>query len=163
MQASGNCMRNCQAIAESTAGVEGAGGSGGHGRASRCGAWLRRSRAAGPGGHSQLQASPDWRPPRSLRARLRCPRAAAGPGRTTSRRAERSSLRGRLAGEPPPTAQHGPAGFADGWALRHPEHHGATSDPSQSSGNWHMKPVLPLQAAITRNLKPQTPLLAPEQ
>ena len=33
-------------------------------------------------------------------ARLRCPWAAAGPGRTTSRRAERSSRRGRLAGGP---------------------------------------------------------------
>ena len=37
------------------------------------------------------------------RARLRCPWAAAGPGRTTSRRAERSSRRGRLAGGPTPT------------------------------------------------------------
>ena len=63
-------MRNCQAIAESTAGVEGAGGTGGHGRASRRGAERSEalaSRAAGPGGHSQLQASPDWRPPRGLR------------------------------------------------------------------------------------------------
>ena len=31
-------------------------------------AWPRcRWAAAGPGGHSQLQASPDWRPPRGLR------------------------------------------------------------------------------------------------
>ena len=37
------------------------------------------------------------------RAWLRCPWAVAGPGRTTSRRAERSSRRGRLAGGPPPT------------------------------------------------------------
>ena len=37
------------------------------------------------------------------RARLRCPWATAGPGRTTSRRAEQSSRRGRLAGGPPPT------------------------------------------------------------
>ena len=37
------------------------------------------------------------------RARLRCPWAAAGPGRTTSRRAEQSSRRGRRAGGPPPT------------------------------------------------------------
>ena len=53
MQASGNCMRNCQAIAESTAGVEGAGGTGGHGRASRRGAERSEalaSRAAGPDG-----------------------------------------------------------------------------------------------------------------
>ena len=44
------------------------------------------------------------------RAWLRCPWAVAGPGRTTSRRAERSSQRGRLAGGPPPTgAQSSPA------------------------------------------------------
>ena len=43
---------------------------------------------------------------RDRRAWLRCPWAAAGPGRTTSRRAERSSRRGRLAGEPPPTGTH---------------------------------------------------------
>ena len=35
-----------------------------------------------------------------------CRWAAAGPGRTTSRRAERSSQRGRLAGGPPPTGTH---------------------------------------------------------
>ena len=41
---------------------------------------------------------------------LRCPWPAAGPGRTTSRRAERSSRRRRLAGGPPPTGTHsGPA------------------------------------------------------
>ena len=37
------------------------------------------------------------------RARLRCPWAVAGPGRASSRRAERSSRRGRRAGGPPPT------------------------------------------------------------
>ena len=37
------------------------------------------------------------------RAWLRCPWAAAGPGRASRRRAERSSRRGRLAGGPPPT------------------------------------------------------------
>ena len=37
------------------------------------------------------------------RAWLRHPWATAGPGRTTSRRTERSSRRGRLAGGPPPT------------------------------------------------------------
>ena len=47
---------------------------------------------------------------RDRRAWLRCPWAAAGPGRTTSRRAERSSLRGCLAGGPPPTGtQSSPA------------------------------------------------------
>ena len=43
---------------------------------------------------------------------LRCPWVVAGPGRASRRRAERSSRRGRLAGGPPPTAQHGPAGHA---------------------------------------------------
>ena len=41
--------------------------------------------------------------PGCRRARLRCPWAAVEPGRTTSRRAERSSRRGRRAGGPPPT------------------------------------------------------------
>ena len=40
---------------------------------------------------------------RARMAWLRCPWAAAGPGRTMSRHAERSSQRGRLAGGPPPT------------------------------------------------------------
>ena len=61
---------------------------------------------------------PAWRAPEGpegtggceTRARLRRPWAAAGPGRTTSRRAERSSRRGRLAGGPPSTgAQSSPA------------------------------------------------------
>ena len=44
------------------------------------------------------------------RAWLRRPWAVAGPGRASSRRAERSSQRGRLAGGPPPTgAQSSPA------------------------------------------------------
>ena len=43
------------------------------------------------------------RAPRARRAWLRCPWAVAGPGRASSRRAERSSPRGRLAGGPPPT------------------------------------------------------------
>ena len=43
------------------------------------GAWPRcRWVAAGPGGHSQLQASPDWRPPRGLRGLAA---AAVGGGR----------------------------------------------------------------------------------
>ena len=72
---------------------------------------------------------------RVWRAWLRCPWAVAGPGRASSRRAERSSLRGRLAGGPPPTGtpsspaqraarpsgQPGPAGspapHARGWSA----------------------------------------------
>ena len=46
----------------------------------------------------------------------RCRWAAAGPGRASRRRAERSSRRGRLAGGPPPSGTH------SGRVLRHPEH-----------------------------------------
>ena len=70
------------------AGVEGAGGSGGH----------RRT-----GGRRQGLAAV---PVVGGRAWLRCPWAAAGPGRASSRRAERSSQRGRRAGGPPPTGTH---------------------------------------------------------
>ena len=63
-------------------------------RPHRCGERrrIRRARVAGPDG--------TWN---TSEARLRCPWAAAGPGRTMSRHAERSSQRGRLAGGPPPT------------------------------------------------------------
>ena len=48
-----------------------------------------------------------------VKAWLRCPWAAAGPGRASRRRAERSSRRGRLAGGPPPTGtQSSPADTA---------------------------------------------------
>ena len=50
------------------------------------------------------------------RTRLRCPWAAAGPGRASRRRTERSSRRGRLAGGPPPTGTH------SGRGLRRPQH-----------------------------------------
>ena len=53
---------------------------------------------------------------RDRRAWPRCWWAAAGPGRASSRRAERSSWRGRLAGGPPPTSTH------SGPARRRPEH-----------------------------------------
>ena len=60
------------------------------------------------GGHRRgrrAQAGPE-----GCGAWLRHPWAAAGPGRTTSRRAERSSRRGRVAGGPPTTgAQSSPA------------------------------------------------------
>ena len=59
---------------------------------------------------SQSSAHPAplvWRTPG---ARPRCRWAAAGPGRASRRRAERSSRRGRRAGGPPPTGTHsGPA------------------------------------------------------
>ena len=62
----------------------------------------------------------------------RCRWAAAGPGRASSRRAERSSRRGRLAGGPPPTGTH------SGRARRRPEHqrrhkHHRTEKPQNSS------------------------------
>ena len=101
----------------SAAGVEGAGGSGGHGRASRsttpsrrlvCGdlaGGRARRRQNTSGATSNKTARPGRR-----RARLRSPWAAAGPGRASRRRAERSSRRGRLAGGPPPTGtQSSPA------------------------------------------------------
>ena len=62
----------------------------------------------------------------------RCRWAAAGPGRASRRRAERSSRRGRLAGGPPPTGTH------SGRARRRPEHqrrhkHHRTEKPQNSS------------------------------
>ena len=49
------------------------------------------------------------------RTRLRCPWAAAGPGRASRRRTERSSRRGRRAGGPPPTGTpSSPAAIAAG-------------------------------------------------
>ncbi len=82
-----------------TTGVEGAGGSGGHGRASRRRTQphtaTRRRRRGGRRRCGGCRRDP-W-------AWLRCPWAVAGPGRASSRRAERSSRRGRLAGGPPPT------------------------------------------------------------
>ena len=63
-------------------------------------------------------------------ARPRCPWEAAGPGRASRRRAERSSLRGRLAGGPPPT------GTYSGRARRRPEHQRRHSNapPQQRPG-----------------------------
>ena len=58
---------------------------------------------------------PHWRGGRR-RVLPRCRWAAAGPGRASRRRAERSSRRGRIAGGPPPTGTH------SGRALRRPEH-----------------------------------------
>ena len=65
---------------------------------------------------------------RADRARLRCPWAAAGPGRASSRHAERSSRRGRLAGGPPPT------GASSSPARLHPQRHeAATGFPAAAS------------------------------
>ena len=113
----------------STARLEDAAGPAGPGRASRRraerssrrgrragGQAPRRSeirRAAGPEGARNTsgahQVPPDGRLPQPRRCEgrrrtgLRCPWVAAGPGRASRRRAERSSRRGRRAGGPPPT------------------------------------------------------------
>ena len=55
---------------------------------------------------------------------------AAGPGRTTSQRADRSEQRGRLAGGPPPTGTH------SGRGLRRPQH------PWGHSNTW--RPITPI-------------------
>ena len=55
---------------------------------------------------------------------------AAGPGRTTSQRADRSERRGRLAGGPPPTGTH------SGRGLRRPQH------PWGHSNTW--RPITPI-------------------
>ena len=60
-------------------------------------------------------------------ARLRRPWAAE-PGRASSRRTERSSQRGRLAGRPPPTAQPGPD------TLKPRPAHAGRGLPTQSGG-----------------------------
>ena len=84
--------------------VKGAGGSGGHGRASRSAVL-----------NHQTATRHHWCGGRR-RGLPRCRWAAAGPGRASRRRAERSSRRGRLAGGPPPTGTH------SGRARRRPEH-----------------------------------------
>ena len=60
-----------------------------------------------------------------------CRWAVAGPGRTTSRRAERSSWRGRLAGGPPPTGTR--SGRAR-WCPEHQWHHTAIPETMRGQG-----------------------------
>ena len=57
-----------------------------------------------------------------------CRWAVAGPGRASSRRAERSSQRGRLAGGPPPTGTH------SGRAIRRPEYQRGHKQPGPTAG-----------------------------
>ena len=67
------------------------------------------------------------------------PRAVAGPGRASRRRAERSSRRGRLAGGPPPTGTH------SGRGLRRPEHpwrHKQHNNPGTPKGRVPKYPPL---------------------
>ena len=78
------------------------------------------SRAAGPDGARNTSGAASNKLNREFRLHRRCggrkrawlrrPRTAAGPGRASRRRAERSSRRGRRAGGPPPTGtQSSPA------------------------------------------------------
>ena len=79
---------------------------------------------------------------RVRRARLRCPWAVAGPGRTTSRRAERSSRRGRLAGGPPPTGtQSSPARRTARAAPRTPVGPQASRPTGTHSGRTQRRPA----------------------
>ena len=117
-------------------------------RPHRCGERrrVRRARVAGSDG--------TWN---TSEARLRCPWAAAGPGRTTSRRAERRSQRGRLAGGPPPTGTH------SGRGLRRPEHpwvHTAAPRSTTCQRVGHLPAPHPstpvIQSAITPSPEPPT-------
>ena len=76
-----------------------------HGHTKQPGLARHTTRATGPDGAQNISGatSNTIARPGCRRARLRCPWAAAGPGRASRRRAERSSQRGRLAGGPPPT------------------------------------------------------------
>ena len=76
-----------------------------HGHTKQPGLARHTTRATGPDGAQNISGATSNKTarPGCRRARLRCPWAAAGPGRASRRRAERSSQRGRLAGGPPPT------------------------------------------------------------
>ena len=84
--------------------MEGAGASGGPGCGARgrWRAWLRFETTH----QSTRQHAKRCRCGGRRRDLPRCRWAAAGPGRASRRRAERSSRRGRLAGGPPPTGTH---------------------------------------------------------
>ena len=156
-----------------TTGVEGAGGTGGHGRASRQRtethtsmpvaadvegrrrdrrAWLRCPwAAAGPGRHHTApKAPPAWRAPEGPVGLTAVPVGGGGawPGFETTRRAE-GSRRGRLAGGPPPTGT--PSSPAQQHTTRRPErqrHH-----KKHSTGARAHRPA-PLDATTqTRQLR----------
>ena len=69
---------------------------------------------------------------RGGRAWLRCPWAAAGPGRASRRRAERSSQRGRLAGGPPPNSTH--SGLNEHQQHCKRRRYGGAGGPGRSAG-----------------------------
>ena len=69
------------------------------------------------------------------RAWPRCRWAAAGPGRASRRRAERSSRRGRLAGGPPPSGTHsGPAHQVRPHGARNTSGTTGNKNPGTSTG-----------------------------
>ena len=106
-------MRRCWGTtpvthAEEATGVEGTGGVGGMaaapvGSGGRTWPGFETTRQATPRTASAAGVEGAGGTEGRKRAWLRCPWAAAGPGRASRRRAERSSQRGRLAGGPPPT------------------------------------------------------------
>ena len=86
----------------------------------------------------------------------RCRWAAAGPGRASRRRAERSSRRGRLAGGTPPTGAH------SGRGLRRPEHPWSHKHPHETRPRPVSRPrprhahAAPLSKAARRRSAPFT-------
>ena len=128
----GNCMRNYYGMGgagpsraiHSTPGTTGVEGTGGTCR----GAGGRRQGLAGLRDDAPNQTTatqPHWCGGRR-RDLPRCRWAAAGPGRASRRRAERSSRRGRLAGGTPPTGAH------SGRGLRRPEHPWSHKHPHET-------------------------------
>ena len=118
---------------------------------------------AWPGYESTRHTSATWCHWRGGRRRdrpawPRCWWAAAGPGRASSRRAERSSRRGRLAGGPPHTSTHsGPARRTER-AAAHQGRRAFTqlvrtqrSRAATTSATWTA-----LRAAPLRRLSPET-------
>ena len=97
---------------------------------------------------------------RDRRAWLRCPWAAAGPGRASRRRAERSSRRGRLAGGPPPTGTT--SSPARQHTTRRPEHQRGykqheAARPHRGPGGSRIRPLGGSQRLFQRICVPAAP------
>ena len=139
LETSGNCMRNCEAIAASAAGVEGAGGTvrglaavpvgGGSGRAT--------SRRAGP--HASDPAPLVWRALEGAEGQAAVPVGGGGawPGFETTRRAKLAArtARGRIE-QPGPTA--GPSGARNtNGATSKAENMGGTTRTARNKDTAH--------------------------